>query len=606
MKNYDSKNCKITDGFFAKRMQINAENSIPSVYLRFEETGRFKALKCKNEPPTSHIFWDSDVAKWLESAAYMLARKEDKQIRSWFNQAVEDMLANQLENGYFNSHFQVYEPDQIFKKRSDHELYCAGHIFEAAFAASAYLQDDRLLGFSEKYVDYIYQRFVANKDTDFICPGHEEIELALCKLYQLTGKEKYKLLAEFFLDNRGEKADLDSMMPIDAPYSQNHLPVRQQTKAVGHSVRALYLYTGMAEMAKIANDEGLKTACETLFNDIVAHKMYITGATGSVYQGERFSCDYDLPNDRAYAETCASIALCFFSHSMLKLTGEAKYGHAFERALYNGVLSGVSLDGECFFYVNPLEVSNALLRFNEAEKDWYRDHLPLNQRVKVFDCSCCPPNITRFIEQLPQYIWYADEENATITLSQHISSSLQSPIADVSLQSGFPTNGKLSLIVQSHGKAITLRVRKPEWCEKTFDNEKDGYLIYTGTFDNQTIEIDFPVTLKKVYANPMVSANVGKAALMYGPLVLCAEGVDNPFPVRAAILGSIKDAEISLAEDSRYAINVTLPVSVYETQTELYSYEAPKKSQKTLRLIPYFAWANRGATDMQVYFVNED
>lgn len=605
MKNYDSKNCKITDGFFAKRMQLNVESTIPNVYKRFEETGRFKALKCKNEEPKAHIFWDSDIAKWLEAAAYMLSENENEQIKKWYDDAIVDILSNQKENGYFNSYFQVYESDQIFTRRSDHELYCAGHLFEAAVAASEYYNDDRLLAFSEKYVDYILERFVEKKDTAFVCPGHEEIELALCRLYERTKKEKYKTLAKFFLDNRGEEKDKNDDLD-HATYAQSHLPVRKQNQAVGHSVRALYLYTGMAEMARIDNDAALKSACEALFDDVVSHKMYITGATGSSYPGERFSIAYDLPNDRAYAETCAAIALVFFSHAMLKLTGEAKYGDALERALYNGVLSGVSLDGSAFFYVNPLEVDAERIRFNETQLHWHHDNLPLIERVKVFDCSCCPPNVARIMQQLPSYVWYADEENNALTLSQYFSSNLESPIANVTLTSNMPVDGKLYLKISSYGKNITLRVRKPTWCEKRFDNEKDGYLIYQGIFQDDVLKIDFPVTLKKVYANPMVSANVGKAALMYGPLVLCAEGVDNPFPVRAAILGSIKEAEISLAEDSRYAINVTLPVSVYETQTELYSYEAPKKSQKTLRLIPYFAWANRGTTDMQVYFVNED
>ena len=598
MINYTMHNCKITSGFFAQKQQINAENTIPNVYARFTETGRFKALKCKNEEPHSHIYWDSDVAKWLEAAAYLLSRKDDKQIRAWYDEAVEDILANQLENGYFNSHFQVYEPDQIFTRRHDHELYCAGHFFEAAVAASEYLHDDRLLRFAEKYVDYIFERFVIKQDTAFISSGHQEIEIALLRLYEYTKQEKYKDLAMFFLNNRGKDHDEHDI------HTQSFAPVREQSKAQGHAVRAHYLYTAMAQAAYLTGDRDLRVACEKLFDDVVQKKMYVTGGTGSSYTGERFSSAYDLPNEHAYAETCASIGLVFFAHQMFRLTGEAKYAHVLERALYNGVSSGVSLDGTSFFYTNPLEVSKERLLYN-ASLPAFREPSPILQRVKVFYCSCCPPNICRFFEEINSYIWYANEEKNELVLSQYISSNLTSPVANVRLDSGLPTDGKLKITLNSHGKNITFKVRKPEWCEKTFTNEKGEYLIFTGVFNDQTIEIEFPLVLRKVYANPLVQANTGKVVLSYGPLVLCAEGIDNAFPLQTAHIGSIENAVLLKNEDSRYAISAKIPVSVSVPTDELYTFTQHKTKEETLTLIPYFAWANRGETDMQIWFPQE-
>lgn len=599
MENFSMKQVKITEGFFEKRQTLNGSSTLKNVYERFKETGRFKALKCTGEEPKAHIYWDSDVAKWLEAAAYFLYRKEDGQIRAWYEEAVNDILENQLETGYFNSYFQVYEKENIFTRRNDHELYCAGHLFEAAVASSEYLKDDRLLVFAEKYVDYIYERFVVKQDTGFKTPGHEEIELALFRLYSLTKKEKYKELAEFFLDVRGTVEAENTNEGINGRYSQSHLPLREQTSAVGHAVRALYLYTAMADMAKLSEDEGMKRACENLFEDIVKKKMYVTGGTGSVHGGERFTVDYDLPNFKAYSETCASIALVFFSDRMLRLTGEAKYGHILERALYNGALAGVSLDGSEFFYVNPLEMQAE--RTKHLRSGWTNEPLPIMKRLKVFNCSCCPPNVCRFMEEIPQYIWYADEKTNVLTLSLHVSSELKSELADVSLQSGFPYNGKVKMRVNSHGKKIIVRVRKPEWCAECYANEQEGYLVYEGVFANEEIEIEFPMRIKAIYANANIPETAGKTAFSYGPLVLCAEGTDNKFPLFGVKPKGIEGACVTVDERSPFALKATLPAILVGAGTDLYVYELVEE-EVTLTLIPYFAWANREENDMRVWF----
>ena len=600
MKNFSLNESRITDGFWANRQKINAEHTIPAVYNRFKETGRFDVLKCKKQDPPTHYGSDSDVAKWLEAAAYLLSRKDDKQIRAWYDEAVEDICKNQREDGYFNSYYQTYEPNEIFTKRGDHELYCAGHLFEAAVAAKEYLNDDRLLTFSEKFVDYIYERFVEKKDTAFVTPGHEEIELALYRLYNLTKVEKYKTLANHFLNVRGHYDQCNEPYNHSILDTQNHLPIREQTEAVGHAVRAMYLYIAMADMAKLTGDKELRKATEILFDDVTQKKMYITGGIGSSHHGERFTVPYDLENYTSYAETCASIGFAFFCDRMQQLTGEAKYGHTFERLLYNGILSGVSLDGEHFFYVNPLEMQNERKSFFAGHQVPFV-HSPLSSRVKVFGCSCCPPNIVRFIEQLPTYIWYADEEKNELILSQYISSTLSNDFVDATITSSFPQSGKVCVKVDSKGKKITLKLRIPEWCDKKFDNAKDGYLIYEGVFAGEEICVDFEMKVRLAYANGNVWENSGRTAVTYGPLVFCAESKDNDFALPKVQIGDVQNAVLENTDDG-YVVRLKLPAYLVKNTKALYTFEAPEYEELTLQMIPYFTWANREEGDMRVWF----
>lgn len=600
MENFTAKQCKISGGFAKKRQDLNASATLYSVHNRFEETGRFKALKCEKQNEQTHVYWDSDVAKWIEAAAYLLARKDDEQIRAWYEEAVNDIVRNQLENGYFNSFFQVYAPDKIFTNRNDHELYCAGHIFEAAVSCSKNLNDNRLLEFASKYVDYITERFVIKKDTVFTTPGHEEIELALYKLFKHTGDKKYKTLAEFFIDNRGVNNDKDPIAIILPIEIQSHLPVREQFSAEGHAVRALYLYCAMADLAKENNDDALKHAATLLYENIINEKMYVTGGVGSCRFGEKFTTNYDLDNYNCYSETCASIALTFFSDRMLKLTGESKYADYFERGLYNGVMSGVSLSGDRFFYVNPLEMQ--LERKNSHHFYGYRgEFAPISTRAEIFSTSCCPPNICRYFEELPEFIWYKDEDNATLTLSQFMESQLTSDFADATIKTDFPFDGKIKVSLNSHGKKITLRIRKPTWCDATFTNEKNGYLEYTDIFEGKTIEIDFPMQLKAIYPNGKIFDNSGKIALSYGPLILCIEGADNPVDIPAIRISSdfIKNAVVE--KDDLTGLKVTLPAFAAQSNNDLYTYKRPELKPITATFIPYYAWANRGDNDMRVW-----
>ncbi len=598
MESVNLKQCKITGGFFAERQKINATATVNAVYDRFKETGRMDALKCVPSENKSHIYWDSDVAKWLEAAAYILCDKEDEALREKYDGIVNDVINNQLENGYFNSYFQVYEPDAVFTRRGDHELYCAGHLFEAAVAAKTYLGDDRLLRFSEKYADYIIERFTVKKDTGFSSPGHEEIELALMKLFRLTGKEKYLRLAEFFIDQRGREENAAENKQI-----QSHLPVREQKEAVGHAVRALYLYSGMADLAMKTGDKRLIAALDALADDIISGKTFVTGGVGNCYGSERFAGKYDLPNERAYSETCAAIALAFFADRMFRLSGDKKYGDVFERALYNGILSGISLDGTKFFYTNPLEIHADKIKENETNVGWTKDRLPILERVKVFDCSCCPPNVCRFIAELSQYVYYLTENS--LVVSQYITSSLDACGVKAEMTSDFPYSGKVGIRIISAGGKKTLKLRKPFWSDEKFANEKDGFLTFDGISDGKEINVDFGMKGKRVYANDKVYYDAGKVAFSYGPVVLCAEGCDNG-DLSSVFASADGDIAVEPLKDDPKTLAAETDGYRAESGKELYSFERPVLKKIKLRLLPYFAWANRAPSDMKVWFIEKN
>lgn len=597
---------KITGDFFAEKQKVNATVTIPSVYNRFKETDRFEALKCKFDKNyltmrMKNIAGAAEIAKWLEGLVYCIARTNDPTLRKWYDEIVNDIVSNQREDGYYHPYFQVYEPELIFQNRDNHELFTAGEIMEVAVAASEYLGDDRLLVFSEKFTDYIIDRFVVKKDTPFTTPGHEEIELALFKMYEHTGKEKYKMLAEFFLNERGTR-DEQEAVEGQHYYSQSHLPVRDQDVAKGHAVRAMLLYSGMADMARISGDEGMANAVRKLFDDVYNRKMYITGGIGSSYPGEKFTVPYDLPNFTAFSETCAAFAFLLFCDRMIKLDGKAIYGHVFERILYNAMPAGTSLKGDEFFYVNPLEAQKEKAIFNVfGSKGWQHDFAPILKRAKMYNCPCCPPNVCRFYETLAQYVWYVDEQTATLTLSQYITSELSSEFADVKLCSDMPYSGKIKLKINSHGKKITLRIRVPEWCEKKFENVVDDYIVITKVFDDEELEFDFPMTAKRVYCNPMTYANAGRVAFTYGPFVLCAEGTDNPYEF--ALLRAKKDGEIKVTvhRDSPFVLCAELDAAICEPSKGLYISSPTQSKDVTIQLIPYFAWANREENDMAIW-----
>ncbi len=404
---------EITDGFWKEKQELFYNTTIKAVYDRFEETGRFEALKFnwkEGMPNKPHIFWESDVTKWIEGAAYFLQKKPDAELEALVDELVDRMVETQDENGYLNAYFTVVEPEARFTRRTDHELYCAGHLVEGAIAYAKATGKTAMLQVAIKYIDLIDRVFRTEHSAGFDTPGHEEIELALIKLYDYTGEERYKLLAEYFIDTRGTSSRDETYSFTDQEHMQSHLPVREQVTAEGHSVRALYLYSGMADLALKNQEEKLYEICKTLFSNIVNKRMYITGGIGSTHHGESFTFDYDLPEYTSYNETCASIALALFCRRMWLIEPDSKYADCAERALYNTVLSGVSLSGDSFFYENPLSVNTERNAFNNSRPRGLQEHLPIMERVKVFECSCCPPNLLRVVGSIADYM-YSTAEN---------------------------------------------------------------------------------------------------------------------------------------------------------------------------------------------------
>ena len=587
------------EGFWADVIDKNAEISLPNVYRRFEETGRFRAVRCEKQETPPHIFYDSDVAKWLEAAAYMQKRRYSAEIAAIVADTVDAICASQRPEGYFNSFYQVYAPERIFKERTEHELYCAGHLIEAAVALASCGQGEKLLAAMKRYADYICERFYEKRDAGFTTCGHPEIELALVRLYEYTKQEKYLSLAKFFLDERGQREE--EIYPwADRKYDQSYLPVREQNEAVGHAVRALYLYIAMADVGRIEGDGALLSAARALFADIVGKKMHLTGGTGSSYLGERFTVAYHLPNEYSYTETCSAIALALFCDRLAKAENRAVYHEIFERVLYNNILAGESENGKGFFYTNPLESHACMTEYVRGLKE--KPYQPIIERVEVFDCSCCPPNLVRFFGELGNYIY--GTEKGVLYVNQYISSSVCAEGLRAEVQTEMPYRGTVR--VRAEGKG-TLALRIPAWqvsiaCKVNGGfvkpREKDGYLYFD--VDGETlVEAEFEMKPRFVYANENVWENSGRKAVEYGPFVLCAESCDNGKNLRNLEIPSLEGALVETVG----GLKVTVAAKRLTTGSALYSYEPPERENVTLRLIPYYAWANRGENDMQVWFL---
>lgn len=593
MKTIPFEHVDLTGGFLFDKQELNRHTTIHAVYDRFAQTGRFVAFDCdykKGDAHKPHFFWDSDVAKWLEGAAYILQKHQAPDLERIVDETVEKIKAHQLPDGYFNVYHTAIEPQSRWKERQNHELYCAGHLMEAAVAYAQATGKTDLLHCMEKYADHIWQVFVEKKSAAFATPGHEEIELALVKMYRHTGKKKYLDLAAHFLSERGKQVEDDMEF-----YAQSHLPVREQTEAVGHAVRALYLYTGMAYLAAETGEAALTHACRTLFDDVTARKMYVTGATGSTYRGESFTGAFDLPNDAAYAETCASIAMMLLGNAMLSLENNAKYADAVERALYNGVLSGLSADGKSFFYENPLEIHLAA-RFDAP---FSKPHYPITQRVECFECSCCPPNLNRLLASLGNYVY--GMEGDTLFVNQFLSSKLNFDGIFCVQNTNYPLNGTVKLQI-SGAKQVAIRI--PAWCDKFELNKpfvmQNGYAVVEN--DEDEIRLDLDLSPRLVFADPRVSHNVGKACVMRGPVVYCAEGVDNGPHLHSFLLPT--SPCFRETESEAFSLPcLELDCEKYQpfTSGALYENHAPLLEKATLKLIPYHCFANRGESDMLVW-----
>lgn len=585
---------KVTDGFWAERQKVVEDKTVWAVYDRFQETGRNITMDCRDHGVKPHIFWGSDVVKWMEGAAYILEQKEDMELWNKVDALIRAIEEGTREDGYYNSYFNSPHAEwPRFSDRDKHELYSLGHMMEAAVALH-HLGDDRLLKVCRKNAELVKRIFCEEGSAAFVTPGHEEVELALYRMYETTGDKLYLELATFFVDHRGTEAkDTEhTVFTREQDYCQSHLPVREQETAEGHSVRAVYLYCAMADLAEELEDEGLRKAVRTLFDDIYEKKMYITGGIGSNHRGERFTIPYHLPNREAYTETCAALGLALFAARLYRAEADGRYGDAAERAIYNGMIAGLSLDGDAFFYTNPLEM-------DISRKDIPQGYNPKTVRQKVFSCSCCPPNIVRMVPSIADLVYSYNDEY--LFVHQYIATVGKVDGKAVKMSTLYPADGKVH--IEYEGKNLALR--KPAWCDEvvcaTSYREEKGYLY----FDTDKVDIEF--VMKPVFytASHNVHEDMGRVALMRGPIVYCIETRDQAAQVFRCRIDADAPVRVLSETYGGYPI-LEAAGAIRPEQNSLYSPYTPAQYQPTtLKFIPYYAFANRGEDDMQVWVMKK-
>ncbi|MDF2987700.1 MAG: glycosyhydrolase [Eubacterium sp.] len=575
------------------------------------------------------VFQDTDLAKWIEAAAYSLEIQPDSELEKLVDWSVDLVEKAQQKDGYVNTYYTIVEPEGRWKNLMEgHELYTAGHFIEAAVAYYNATGKDKLLKIMCRFADYICQVFGEEENLLKGYPGHPEVELALVKLYHVTGIQRYKDLAKFFVDRRGSgdsyfKQELENrngqfifpeMALFDDGYFVNHSPIREQVSAEGHAVRNVYLYCAVADLAHEYQDKSLLDACKAVFDNIVGRRMYITGSIGSAELGERFTSDYDLPNHSNYSETCASIGLALFCRRMLEIEKDARYADIMERTLYNSVLSGISLKGDKFFYVNPLEVIPDVVENNPNLR-----HVK-SERQGWFGVACCPPNIIRTLASLGQYIYSSGQEELFVNL--FISNQAQCRVGDrdvnISIASKYPYESNIKLTVSTSSAAeFTLAFRIPAGCtlkELKVDGKKvdiqnnieKGYVklnrCWRGTAE---VEINLDMPSRLMVADTRVSADIGKAALVKGPLVYCLEQADNGNHIFANQLDLGASFDEKYEEDllgGAMAIYVDGEKLLSSSEdNELYHTGRVRKKPVKLKFIPYSLWNNRGRGEMQVW-----
>ncbi|MBO5307930.1 MAG: glycoside hydrolase family 127 protein [Lentisphaeria bacterium] len=597
------------DGVLKERIESGRTGTIPASLAKSYETGRIDAFKLnwkKGDPDQPHFFWDSDVAKVLEGIANSLSLHPDKELEAEYDKIIDLIASAQQPDGYLNVYFTVVEPEQRWKKISEtHELYCAGHLLEAAVAGYTLLGKRKFLDVMCRYIDYIDTVFGAEEGKLRGYPGHQELELALIRLYEVTGNKKYADLSKFFIDERGKEPhfyrDIQKHEPVYGLIEvQSHKPVREETKAVGHSVRAVYMYSAMADQARIYNDEELFNVCEKIYRNITGKRMYITGGIGSTFHGEAFTTDYDLSNGTSmYAESCAAIGLVRFAGRMFNITGDGKYVDTVERAIFNGILSGISLDGKKYFYTNYLEM----------DENYFPYNMGASERQPWFWCSCCPTNFCRFLPEMLQYCW--SESDDEVTLNIPAATTFKSRFGEIGVQSLYPYDGAVSVTVNADGK-FKLSCRIPNWCKgATFllNGEKQEIGAQNGfvTFDREwkkgdKIEYMLPMPVEVMRSNSKVTGNNGRIALMRGPLVYACETVDNPQGVANMIIPAEQEFKLAEAAGLPAGTVAITGEALYESKSEeLYSSEPPTLTNGKFTAIPYALWQNRGKANMAVW-----
>ena len=557
------------------------------------------------------VFQDSDAAKWLEAAAYALAAAPDAALEKQADELIDLIAAAQDKDGYLNTYFTIKDTEKRWTNLLEaHELYCSGHMIEAACAYYEATGKRKLLDVAVRNAECIYDRFITQDEKGW--PGHPEIELALMKLYRLTGNEHFLALCSRFINERGtdtsfyakeaERRDWTvwNSNPWDNDYRQSGKPVREQSAATGHAVRAVYLYTGMADLASETGDNTLLDACRRLWDNIVHKKMYITGGIGSTVLGEAFTVDYDLPSDTAYSETCAAIGLIFFAGRMLENEVKGEYGDIMELAFYNTVLAGMQLDGKRFFYVNPLEVDLGI----SGVACTHTHDLPV--RPKWYACACCPPNVARLIGSIGKYAYGESGDTVYCHMfaagSVHFANGMVLDCAteypyDMAVKYNVTGNGKLAVRIPAWSKKYTITVNGTEFSQAPHK----GY-VYIDIAGNAEIEFIFDGTPRFVRASCKVPRLAGMTALMRGPLVYCFEGADN---------GCVRELRIDRSAaptvcgyDPALLGGTVKLIAKAQRITDcdsLYSSEPEQTVPCEAVAVPYCTWGNRGENEMRVW-----
>lgn len=632
----DLKKIKIDDPFWSKHVNLVREVVIPYQWNAMND------LIADAEP--SHcldnfaiaagkkrgefygaVFQDTDIAKWLEAVGFSLASHRDDELEKTADGAIDLIAGTQQEDGYLDTYYIIKEPERRWKNLCEgHELYTAGHMMEAAVAYYQGTGKRKFLNVVRKLADLLCETFGAQEGKIHGYPGHQEVEVGLIKLYYATGEKKYLDLAKYFIDARGVGENyflrernmpgyrniFPEMEDYRPEYSQSDRPVREQKKAKGHAVRAVYMYSAMAELAYEYEDKELMRACERIWDNIVRKQMYITGGIGASGILERFTTDYDLPNDCNYSESCASIGLAMFGIRMANITRDASYIDTVERALYNTVLAGIALDGKSFFYVNPLEVwpDNCMER---TSKEHVR---PVRQ--KWFGVACCPPNIARTLASMGQYIYSvgAGELYVNLFISNQAEVNPGAETVRVSMETKFPFENEIHLALDGvFADGMKLAVRIPEYARnytitsegKKVDYKKEkGYAILTLTEDVR-LTVSFDAPARFVRANPKVRADCGKVAVTKGPLVYCLEEIDNGRNLSALYVDTgqrIDEVEAELFGGITELVFKGKRIGEAAwSGGELYAEHPLVLTDVTLKAVPYAYWNNRGMGEMSVW-----
>ena len=612
-------------GLFGDRQDAICDSTAETLLDRCVEAGMVRAIDTSQPSPgiviplqpwagSTQMFWDSDLGKSIETVAYSLYRKPNAKLEARVDDIIDMYERMQDDDGYLNGWFQRVQPGRRWTNlRDHHELYCAGHLIEGAVAYYQATGKRKLLDVMCRYADYMIKVFGRGDGQLRGYCGHEELELALVKLARVTGEKKYLDLAKYFIDERGaepnyftEEAIRDGRDPAKFiqktyEYNQAHQPVREQKKVVGHAVRAMYLYSGMADIATEYNDDSLTSALETLWDDLTTKQMYVTGGIGPAASNEGFTDYYDLPNESAYAETCASVGLVFWANRMLGRGPNRRYSDIMEQALYNGAMAGLSLDGKTFFYENPLESGGKHHR-------WIWHH-----------CPCCPPNISRLLASVGSYMYAIAEDEIAVHLYGESRARFDIGGAKIELvqKTQYPWDGAIRFnITPDRPSHFTLSLRIPEWADGAALKVNgqavglaaisiDGYArIEREWKSGDHVHLDIPLTTRALWANPLVRQDAGRTALMRGPLVYCVEATDNGTGLNGIELaGDVSKAKTVEIAELRGAVGLDLPVTRDDEDwgDALYRTSPPKAKAATARFVPYPFWDNRAPGEMLVW-----